>query len=116
LLLLANAFSTKLEGKHADLWAKIVIASKNGDSSSLRNIFDDTIRFLSLVSDEPIGYEVKFPTFSLASPVSPHKPSVDDVNKSAAIVVGLTTELLLFVPMPLVKQITKQILLVRLHA
>ena len=94
LLLLADAFSTKLEGEYADLWAKIAIASKNGDSSSLCNIFtDDTIRFLSLVSDEPIGHEVKSPTFSLASPVSPHKPSVDDADTSAAMVVGPTTEL-----------------------
>jgi len=49
LLLLADAFSTKLEGEYADLWAKIAIASKNGDSSSLY---------------EPIGHEVKSPTLA----------------------------------------------------
>jgi hypothetical protein len=91
LLLLADAFSIKVEGEYADLWTKITTASKNGDSSSLDNIFtDDTVRFLSFVQDEP----VKSPTFSLASPTSPHKPQffADDADKSATIVAGHPTE------------------------
>ena len=89
LLLLADAFSTKVEGEYADFWAKIATASNNGDSSSLCNVFtDDTVRFLSFVPDESIEHEVKSPTFSLASPASPHNPSfsVDDANKSATTV------------------------------
>ena len=90
--LLADAFSTKVEGEFADLWAKMANASNNGDSSFLSNIFtDDTISYLSLVPDEPSGQEVKSPTFNLASTsVSPNKPtfSVDDADKSTAFVPG----------------------------
>ena len=89
LILLADAFSTKVvEGEYADLWAKISTASKDGDSSSLSNIFtDDTIRILSLVPEEPIPREVRSPTFNLASPTSPHNisSSVDNADKSETI-------------------------------
>ena len=91
LSLLADALSTKVEGEYADLWAKITTASKDGDNPSFSNIFtDDTIRFLSLVPEEPIGREVRSPTFSLISPVSPHRGSlfVDDADKSEGVVAG----------------------------
>ena len=85
LSLLADAFSTKVEGEFADLWLKITTASKNGDSSFLPNIFtDDTISYLSFIPNEPSGHEMKSPTFDLASSsVSPHKLScsVDDADK-----------------------------------
>jgi hypothetical protein len=85
LSLLADAFSTKVEGEYADLWAKITTASKDGDSSFPTNIFtDDTVNFLSFVPDEPSGHEVKSPTFDLTSSVSPN----NDADKSAAFVPG----------------------------
>ena len=90
LSILADAFSTKVEGEYADLWVKITTASKNGDDLFLPNIFtDDTISYLSLVPDESSGQEVKSPTFDLASSsVSPHKPSspLYDEDKPAAFV------------------------------
>ena len=102
LSLLTNAFSTKVEGEYADLWAKITTASKNGDSSFLINIFaDDTISFLSSVPDA--GHEVKSPTFDLASsasPDSPHKPLCSvDADKSATIVPGHPKSAAEFSPM-----------------
>lgn len=113
LLLLSDAFSTKVEeGEYADLWTKITSASKGGDSSSLSNIFtDDTIRFLSLVPDEPIGHEVRSPTFSVVSPVSPHKRSfsVDDADKSEAIVAGHPKSATEFSPMTLLSPLNNGI-------
>ena len=90
LSLLADAFSTEVEGEYAGLWAKITTASKQGDISFLTNIFtDDTISYLSFVQDGSSGQEAKSPTFDLASSsVSPHKPSYsgDDADKLAAFV------------------------------
>ena len=83
-LLLVDAFSTTVEGEYAELWSKIIIASKDGESTSFSNIFtDDTVRFLSLVPDEPS--EVRSPSL-VSPPVSPHKPN--DVDKSEVIVAG----------------------------
>ncbi|CAA7263951.1 unnamed protein product [Cyclocybe aegerita] len=90
--LLADAFSTKVEeGEYAEVWAKVIAASKGGDHpSSLSNIFaDETIRFLSLVPDKRKEKdEVKSPTFSLLpSSASPRQRSfsVTETDKSAPI-------------------------------
>jgi hypothetical protein len=97
LNLLADAFSANIDSaEYAELWAKITVASKNGsDPSPLSNIFaDETIRFLSLVSDGGNGKEkeAKSPTFSilpLSPPTSPVKRSFstgDEPSTSRAAV------------------------------
>jgi hypothetical protein len=85
-----------MSAEYAELWAKIIAASKNGnDPSPLSNIFaDETIRFLSLVSDGGKGKEkeAKSPTFSLlplSPPTSPIKRSFsaeDEPSTSTAAV------------------------------
>ena len=97
LNLLADAFSANVDSEeYAELWAKITTDSKNGsDPSPLSNIFaDETIRFLSLVSNGGKGKEkeVKSPTFSLfplSPPMSPVKRSFsagDEPSTSTAVV------------------------------
>ena len=97
LNLIADAFSANIDTtEYAELWAKITAASKNAsDRSPLSNIFsDETIRFLSLVSDSGKGKEkeAKSPTFSLlplSVPTSPIKRSFsaeDEPSTSTATV------------------------------
>ncbi|KAF9556204.1 hypothetical protein CPC08DRAFT_104563 [Agrocybe pediades] len=78
LNLLADAFSTTVEGEYAELWTKISAASKDGTSPSpLSNIFaDETIRFLSIIPDKGKAQEAKSPAFSIASPSSPRRQSL----------------------------------------
>ncbi|KAF4623663.1 hypothetical protein D9613_002322 [Agrocybe pediades] len=78
LNLLADAFSTTVEGEYAELWTKITAASKDGTSPSpLSNIFaDETIRFLSIIPDKSKAQEAKSPAFSIASPSSPRRQSL----------------------------------------
>ena len=103
LSLLADAFSTQVEGEYADLWTKITTASKNGDSSLATNIFtDDTVNFLSFVPTEPSSrHEVKSATFDLEPSVSFHKhsSSVDDADKSTSFVPGHPKSATEFTPM-----------------
>ncbi|PPQ91621.1 hypothetical protein CVT25_012802 [Psilocybe cyanescens] len=88
LNILADAFSTKVEGgEYAELWAKITAASKTGSNPSpLSNIFaDETIRFLSIVPDKGSSkaQEAKSPVFSLLSPSSArgHSASVGESDR-----------------------------------
>ena len=88
LTLVADAFSITIEeGEYAELWKKIITASKSGSNPSpLSDVFaDETIRFLSLVPHSK-GHDTKSPTFSIASPSSHAKLlSFDtEADKSAA--------------------------------